>query len=256
MNSMSFIHPQAKIGTGVEIGPFCYIDKNVEIGNGCRIGPHVTIFEHVRMGRDCQVWPGAVLGGVPQDLKFAGEESYVEIGERNMIREFVTIHRGTAASGKLTTRVGDDNLIMCYVHIAHDCRIGNHCILSGKAGLAGEVDVDDWAIVGGGALLHQFTHLGSHAMLGGGCILTKDVPPYALAGRNPVSFEGVNLVGLRRRGFTHEQIEEIRRIYRIIYNDGLNVSDACRVVEQTIDSSELRETILSFVRGSSRGIIR
>ena len=256
MNSMSFIHPEAKIGANVEIGPFCYIDKNVEIGDGCRIGPHATIFEHVRLGRDCQVWPGAVLGGVPQDLKFDGEESYVEIGDRNVIRECVTINRGTAASGKFTTRVGSDNLIMCYVHIAHDCCIGNHCIISGKAGLAGEVDIDDWAIIGGGALLHQFTHMGTHSMLGGGCVLTKDVPPYALAGRNPVAFEGVNLVGLRRRGFSHEQIEEIRRIYKIIYNDGLNVSDACRVVDQTIDQSELREVILSFVRGSSRGIIR
>ena len=253
---LSVIHPDAKIGKNVEIGPFTTIAANVEIGDGCKIGPNVTIFDYVRMGRDCQVFPGAVLGGLPQDLKFEGEESYVEIGDCNVIRECVTINRGTAASGKSVTRVGDHNLIMCYVHIAHDCRIGNHCILSGKTGLAGETDIDDWAILGGGVLAHQFTHIGTHAMIGGGCIVIKDVPPYSLVGRSPIAFEGVNLVGLRRRGFSNDEIEQIREIYKTIYDVGLNVSDACRSIEAAFPESPQRDAILSFIRNSSRGIVR
>ena len=256
MTELSVIHPEARIGANVEIGPFCSIGGKVEIGDGCRIGPHVTLFDYVKIGRNCEIFPGAVLGGVPQDLKFSGEETWVEIGDNNVIRECVTINRGTAASGKFTTRIGDDNLIMCYVHIAHDCRIGNHCILSGKTGLAGETDIDDWAILGGGVLVHQFTRIGSHSMIGGGCVVTKDIPPYTLVGRNPLSFEGINLVGLRRRGFHAEEIETIRGIYKQLYDAGLNVSDACASIEERFAPGVHRDTILEFIRRSSRGIVR
>ena len=256
MNTNSIIHPNAKIGRNVEIGPFCYISEHVEIGDGCRIGPHTTIFDYVRLGRDCQTFPGCVIGAVPQDLKFGGEESWVEIGDRTVIRECATIHRGTAASGKLKTVVGSDCLIMCYGHIAHDCQIGNHVILSGYAGLAGEVDVDDWAIVGGGTMVHQFCHIGAHAMVGGASAVNKDIPPYILAARNPIAYEGINIVGLRRRGFTLAEIDTIKRVYTILYDTGNNVNDACRIIEEMFPDDKHARTILDFVKASKRGIVR
>lgn len=255
-NTLSYIHPNAKIGDDVQIGPFCYISEHVEIGEGCRIGPHVTIFDYVKIGKNSKVFPGAVLGGIPQDLKFDGEVSYVEIGDNTTIREFVTVNRGTGASGKFLTKVGDNCLIMSYVHIAHDCRVANHCILSGYVGLAGEVDIDDWAILGGGAKVHQFTHIGAHAMVGGTCPVSKDVPPYSLVARDPISYEGVNVVGLRRRGFTSAQIEEMREIYDIIYNGDLNVTEACARIAAEFPESEHKKTILNFVLASKRGIVK
>ncbi|MCQ2137277.1 MAG: acyl-ACP--UDP-N-acetylglucosamine O-acyltransferase [Bacteroidales bacterium] len=254
-NTQSYIHPDAKIGKDVEIGPFCYIAANVEIGDGCKIGPHATIYDYVKMGKGCSVFPGAVIGAIPQDLKFEGEETWVEIGDNTTIRECATINRGTAASGKYKTVVGSDCLIMSYVHIAHDCRVGNHCIFSSFTGLAGETDVDDWAILGGGALVHQFSHIGAHAMIGGGNTVTKDVPPYVLAGRNPVMFEGINLVGLRRRGFDAATIEEIKEMYRIIYGPG-TVAEACARIAGAFPQSEHRDNILNFITASKRGIIK
>lgn len=256
MENSSFIHPNAKIGKNVEIGPFCYIAENVIIGDNCKIGPHATIYDYVRMGHDCNVFPGAVVGAIPQDLKFEGEETWVEIGNFTTIRECATINRGTAASGKFKTVIGDNCLIMSYVHIAHDCHIGNNCIFSSYTGLAGETDVDDWAICGGGALVHQFSHIGTHAMVGGASGVNKDVPPYAIVSRNPLVFEGVNIIGLRRRGFTNEQIEQIRDIYRVILESGLNVSDACAKVEAEFAQTNERDTILKFIKGSSRGIVK
>ena len=256
MNTNSYIHPNAKIGKNVEIGPFCYISEHVEIGDDCRIGPHTTLFDYVRLGRGCQTFPGCVIGGVPQDLKFAGEESWLEIGDRTVIRECAVLHRGTAASGKQKTVIGSDCLIMCYAHVAHDCRIGNHVILSGYAGLAGEVDVDDWAILGGAAVVHQFCHIGAHAMVGGGCVVTKDVPPFTLAGRNPVAYEGLNLIGLRRRGFTPAQMESICSAYRLLYEAGLRAEEACARIEAEVAASPERDAIVGFVRSSTRGIVR
>lgn len=256
MDNTSFIHPKAKIGAGVEIGPFCYISENVEIGDGCRIGPHATIYDYVRMGRNCTVFPGAVIGAIPQDLKFEGEETWVEIGDCTNIRECATINRGTAASGKFKTVVGSNCLIMSYVHIAHDCRVGDNVILSSYTGLAGETDIDEWAICGGGSLIHQFTHIGAHAMIGGSSAVNKDVPPFAIASRFPASFEGINVIGMRRRGFTAGQIEEVRDIYRTLYESGLNVSEACEKIASEFKQSAERDLILSFVKGSSRGIVR
>ena len=252
----SFIHPNARIGKNTVIEPFCYIAENVEIGDNCHIGPHATIFDYVRIGSGCRIFPGAVVGAEPQDMKFKGEVTYVEIGDNTTIRECATINRGTAASGKFLTRVGSNCLLMSYVHIAHDCSIGNNCIFSSYAAVAGETDVDDWAILGGGALCHQFSRIGTHAMVGGASAVNKDVPPYVIAARNPFSFEGINIVGLRRRGFDNATIEEIREIYRVIYEEGENVSDACRRVASAFPDSPHKQNILSFVQESKRGIVK
>ena len=255
-NTMNYIHPDARIGKNVEIGPFSYISANVEIGDNCRIGPNVTIYDYVRIGSGCRIFPGAVIGAIPQDLKFHGEVSYVEIGDNTTIRECVTINRGTEASGKLLTKVGSGCLIMSYVHIAHDCRVGNNCILSSFAAIAGETDVDDWAILGGGALVHQFSHIGCHAMVGGGAAVNKDIPPFVLAARNPVIYEGINIVGLRRHGFEIHTIEEIRDIYKQIYESDKNISDACRVIREVFPESTHKSAILDFIEKSSRGIVK
>ena len=256
MMQFSSVHPNAKIAANVEIGPYCYIAENVEIGEGCVIGPHATIFDYVKIGKNCKIFPGAVIGAIPQDMKYSGEVTWVEIGNNTVIRECATVNRGTAASGKMLTKIGDNCLIMSYAHVAHDCRIGNHVIQVSYVGLAGETDVDDWAIIGGGSLAHQFTRIGMHAMIQGGSKIAKDVPPYALVGRSPLSFCGLNNVGLRRRGFTNEQIDRIREIYRIIYNSGLNRSDACVEVEREVPPCIERDNILNFIRASKRGIVK
>lgn len=252
----SVIHPDARIGKNVQIGPFCYIAANVEIGDNSVIGPHVTILDYVKIGSGCSIHSGAVIGGVPQDLKFQGEISHVEIGDNTVIREYVTVNRGTAASGKGITRIGSGCLIMSYVHVAHDCTVGDNSILSGYVGLAGEVDIEDNVVIGGGTLCHQFVRIGAHAMVGGALAVVKDIPPYALAGRTPVTFEGVNRIGLRRRGFSPSDIDSIHEIYRNLYSDGLNVSDACLKIRKECPESEYRERILAFVESSKRGIIR
>ncbi|MBO4446700.1 MAG: acyl-ACP--UDP-N-acetylglucosamine O-acyltransferase [Bacteroidales bacterium] len=256
IHPLATVHPGARLAEDVEVGPYAYIDDNVEIGQGCKILPHATIFPYVKMGTDCSVFPGAVVGAIPQDLKFSGEVSYVEIGNRVNIRECATINRGTQASGKGVTKVGDDTLIMSYVHVAHDCRVGNHCILVSYVGIAGETDVDDWAIIGGGTKVHQFSHIGCHAMVGGNTGVNKDIPPYAMCGRVPVCYAGVNVVGLRRRGFESEVVRNIKDIYDVIYYQGFNISDACARVKDGFPPSVERDTILEFIRNSKRGIVR
>ena len=255
IHPLATVSPDAKLGDNIEIGPYAFVDAHVEIGDGCRILPHATIFSFVKMGAGCTVFPGAVVGAIPQDLKYEGEVTWVEIGDRVTIRECATINRGTKASGKFVTKVGSDTLVMSYVHIAHDCEIGNHCILVSYSAVAGETEVADWAIVGGGTLAHQFTHIGTHAMVGAGFKVVKDIPPYVLAGRDPVCFEGVNRIGLSRRGFSEEQINEIKDIYDTLYFQGMNVSDAMAYIEGHFPATEARDTILSFIRASKRGII-
>lgn len=252
----SMVHPNAKIGANVVISPFCTIAENVEIGEGSWIGPNVTIFDYVKIGKNCKIFPGAVVGAIPQDLKFAGEVSYVEIGDNVTIRECATINRGTAASGKFKTIIGNNSFIMSYVHVAHDCVVGSNVILVSYVGLAGETEVDDFAIIGGNSAAHQFSKIGVHAMLSGGSLIGKDVPPYALAGKRPLSFAGINIVGLRRRGFTNEQIDRIREIYRVIYQSNLNVTDACKKIEAEFPESAEKRVILDFIASSKRGIIR
>ena len=250
------ISPNAVLGDNVEVGPYAYIDDNVTIGDNCKIHPHAIIYSYVRIGNGCEVFPGAVVGAIPQDLKYDGEVSYVEIGDNVTIRECATINRGTKASGKGVTYIGNDTLIMSYVHVAHDCHVGNHCILTSFVGIAGETDVDDWAIIGGGTVAHQFSHIGAHSMIGGGYRINKDIPPYTLCGREPISYIGVNIVGLRRRGFDSDTIRNIKDIYDTIYFQGNNISDGCARVEAGFPPSEEKDVILDFIRNSKRGIVR
>ena len=252
---MAVVNPNAKLGDNVEVGPFAFIDDDVEIGEGTKILNNATVYSHVKIGKDCTVFPGAVVGAIPQDLKFEGEDSWVEIGDRVNIRECATINRGTKASGKLVTKVGSDTLIMSYAHIAHDCTVGNHCIVVSFTGLAGETDLDDWVTLGGRSMAHQFTKVGKHAFVAANAKLVKDVPPYVLVGREPVVFEGVNRVGLQRRGFSEEDINLIKDIYDTIYFKGMNVSQALEYIEANYPASEIRDTIVSFIRASKRGIV-
>jgi len=256
IHPLATVHPGARLGDNIEVGPYAFIDDNVEIGDGCKIYPHATIFSYVRMGCDCNVFPGAVIGAVPQDLKFDGEVTFVEIGDRVNIRECATINRGTKASGKGVTKIGSDTLIMSYVHVAHDCRVGNHCILVSYVGIAGETDVDDWAILGGSTVVHQFSHIGKHAMVGGGSKVNKDIPPYSLCGRDPISYAGVNLVGLRRRGFESDTIRNIKDMYDVLYYQGYNFSDGCARIEAGFPDTPEKAEILNFIRNSKRGIVR
>lgn len=254
VQSLAYIHPDAQIADGVEIGPFTTIEKNVKIGAGTKIYNNVTILEGVTIGENCTVFPGAVIGAIPQDLKFKGEESRVIIGNNTVVRECATIHRGTAS--KIDTIVGDNCLIMAYCHVAHDCRLGNNIIMSNAVQLAGEVDIDDYAVIGGGTLVHQFSHIGAHTMIQGGSKVNKDVPPFVMVGREPISFAGINSVGLRRRGFTVEQIDTIQEVYRLMYNSGLNNSDAIVRIVAEIPASAVRDEIVEFVKNSPRGIVR
>jgi len=226
----------------------------VEIGEGTRIGPNVTILEGARIGKNCIIFPGAVISAVPQDLKFKGEKTVAVIGDNTTIRECVTINRGTSAKGQ--TIVGNNCLIMAYVHVAHDCVVGNNVVLVNSVGLGGEVVVDDWAIISGHSVVHQFVHVGAHAMVSGASKVGKDVPPYIKAGRDPLSYVGINSIGLRRRNFSNEKINEIQEIYRIIYQRGLNNSDAVEFIEANLPASDERDEVILFVRNSKRGIIK
>ncbi|MDO8930111.1 MAG: acyl-ACP--UDP-N-acetylglucosamine O-acyltransferase [Bacteroidota bacterium] len=251
---LAYVHPEAKLAENVVIEPFVTIDKDVIIGEGTRIGSSVTILPGVRIGKNCQIFPGAVIGAVPQDLKFRGEYSTVEIGDNTTIREFVTINRGTSAKGK--TVIGNNCLLMAYVHVAHDCIVGNNVILVNNTQLAGEVIVDDYAILAGMVAVHQFVHVGSHVMIAGGSLVRKDVPPFIKAGREPLSYVGINSIGLRRRNISNEKIREIQEIYRYIYQKGLNISQAVEIIEAEMPASTERDEILLFIKDSKRGIIR
>ncbi len=251
---LAYVHPQAIIAKNVVIEPFVNIEKNVEIGEGTWIGSNVTIMEGARIGKNCRIFPGAVIAAVPQDLKYAGEETIVRIGNNTTIREFVTINRGTKANWE--TVVGDNCLIMAYAHIAHDCIVGNNCILANAVALAGHITVEDFAIIGGLSAVHQFVTIGQHTMISGGSLVRKDVPPFTKAAREPISYVGINSVGLRRRGFTPEKIGEIQDIYRIVFLSGYNTSKAVEIVETTMPPTIERDEILSFITSSARGIMK
>ena len=254
ISPLAYIHPEAKIGNNVEVGPFVFIDKNVVIGDNNVIMPNANILYGARIGNGNQIFPGAVISAVPQDLKFKGEETTAEIGDNNIIRENVTINRGTAAKGK--TIVGSNNLLMEGVHVAHDAIIGNGCIIGNSTKFAGEIIIDDNSIISASVLMHQFCRVGGYGMLQGGCRFSKDIPPYIIAGRDPITYCGINIVGLRRRGFSTELIENIHNTYRIIYNSGKNVSEALEQVKQEVPMSPEIEYIIQFIESSKRGIIR
>lgn len=254
ISPLAYIDPEAKIGENCEIGAFSYIDKNVVIGDNCVIMPHASVLYGTRMGNNNKVFHGAVIGGIPQDLKFKGEETTCEIGDNNLIRENVTINRGTASRGK--TVVGSNNLLMENSHIGHDCIIGNGCIIGNSSKIAGEVIIDDNAILSACVLVHQFCHIGGYVMIQGGSRFSMDVPPYIIVGRDPARYCGLNIVGLRRRGFSNETITNIRNAYRLIYESDNNVSTGVAKIKETIPMSPETEYILNFIEHESeRGII-
>ena len=251
---LAFIHSDSKIARNVVIEPFVTIEKNVEIGNGTWIGSNVTIMEGARIGKNCRIFPGAVISAIPQDLKFEGEKSLTIIGDDCTIRECATVNRGTSASGK--TIVGYNCLIMAYAHIAHDCVIGNNCVIVNSVALGGHVTIGDYAIIGGLSAIHQFVSVGKHAMVSGGSLVRKDVPPYTKAAREPLLFVGINSIGLRRRGFSDDKIKDIQAIFRILFQNNNNNTQALLKIETEINASPERDEIISFVQNSGRGIMK
>jgi UDP-N-acetylglucosamine acyltransferase len=254
MNPLSYIHPNAKIGKNVTIEPFSTVYDNVEIGDGTWIGPNVTIFQGARIGKNCRIFPGAVIAAIPQDLKFKGEVTTAEIGDNTTIRECVTINRGT--SDKMKTAVGSNCLLMAYVHVAHDCIVGNNVIIANSVNIAGHVTIEDHSILEGLVAIQQFVRIGAHAFITGGSLVRKNVPPFTKAAREPLQYIGINSIGLRRRGFSNERILEIEDIYRTLYVKGHNVTNAIAIIEQETPSSPEKEQILSFIRESQNGIMR
>lgn len=254
ISPLAYIHPEAVIGEGCEIGPFCYIDKNVVIGKNNHLMNSVTLLSGARIGDGNRIFPGAVIGAIPQDLKFKGEETTAEVGDNNTIRENVTINRGTAAKGK--TVVGSNNLLMEGMHVAHDAVVGNGCIIGNTTKIAGEVVIDDFAIISACVLIHQFCHVGSYVMVGGGTRTSQDIPPYCMAAREPVAYCGLNLVGLRRRGFSRELIENIHNTYRLLYQRGKLREECLQEIRETVPMSPEIKYILDFVTSSKRGIIK
>lgn len=251
---LAYVSPEAKIADNVVIDPFVTIRKNVVIEEGTWIGSNVTIFEGARIGKNCKIFPGASISAIPQDLKFEGEDSILEIGDNTIVRECCTLNRGTKALGK--TSIGKNCLLMAYTHVAHDCIIKDNCILANSVQLAGHIEVDEYAIIGGMTAVHQFVKIGKHVMISGGSLVRKDVPPYTKAAREPLSFEGVNSVGLRRRGFENEKIHQIQDIYRTLFIRGYNNSQALKIIETQIPASKERDEILTFIRESDRGIMK
>lgn len=252
---LAYIHPQAKIAENVVIEPFVTIYKDVVIGEGSWIGSNATIMDGARIGSNCRIFPGAVISAPPQDMKYKGEASTVTVGDNTIIRECVTLNRGTALD-KNTTTVGSNCLLMAYVHIAHDCVIGNNVIIANSVQLAGHIEVQDFAFIGGASAVHQFVSIGAHSIISGGSLVRKDVPPYTKAGREPLSYVGINSVGLRRRGFSSEQINEIQDIYRTIFLKKYNISRALDIIETEREPTEIRDEILDFIRNSNRGVMK
>lgn len=251
---LAYVHPSAKIADNVVIEPFVTIDKDVVIEEGTHIYSNVTILEGARIGKNCKIFPGAVISAVPQDLKFRGEKTTAVIGDNTTIRECVTINRGTAAKG--VTKVGSNCLLMAYCHVAHDSIVGDNCIIGNATQIAGEVVIDDFAILSGLVAVHQFVNIGKHVMISGGSLVRKDVPPFVKAGREPLSYIGINSIGLRRRGFSNEKIREIQDVFRYLYQKGLNNVDAVERIEAELPASRERDEIILFVRNAKRGLMK
>ena len=254
IHKLSCVHHDAVIGENVVIEPFVNIAADVVIGDGTYIMSNAVIMSGARIGKNCKIFPGAVISAIPQDLKFKGEKTIVEIGDNTTIRECVTINRGTVAKNK--TIVGSNCLLMAYVHIAHDCVVGNNAILVNGTTLGGEVIVEDWAVISANSLIHQFCRIGQHSILAGGSLVDKDIPPFVKAARYPISHAGINSIGLRRRGFSDEAIKNIQDIYRIIYNKGFHTSAAIEYIEAEFPASNERDDIILFVKNAKRGIMK
>ncbi|MEM6397258.1 MAG: acyl-ACP--UDP-N-acetylglucosamine O-acyltransferase [Bacteroidota bacterium] len=255
IHSLSVVHPNAQVAPDVEIGPFAVIEEDVVIGSGSWIGPNAVIFSGARIGSGVKIFPGAVISGIPQDLKFKGEKTTAEIGDNTTIREFVTVNRGTAAAG--TTKIGSDCLLMAYAHVAHDCILGDRVIIANNVNLAGHVLVEDFAIIEGQVGVQQFTRIGRHAFVAGGSLVRKSVPPYIRAAREPLSYIGVNRVGLERRGFDPKTINNIHDIYRILFVKGLNLSNAIVEIREKVAPCEEKDEVLAFIKETEHtGILR
>jgi UDP-N-acetylglucosamine acyltransferase len=252
VHATAIIDATAVIGDGVEVGPYSVVGPNVELGAGTRLGAHVVIERDARLGRDCRIHSGAVLAGDPQDLKFGGEVAPLLIGDRTVVREFATLNRGTHARGR--TQVGSDCLIMAYAHVAHDCILGDHVILSNSVNMGGHCELGDWAIVGGITAIHQFVAIGAHAFVSGSSAVRKDVPPFMKAAGNPLKLYGLNAVGLERRGFSDDERAALRRAYRLLFQSKLNVSDAVAATRAQMQVEGHVETLLTFIESSQRGI--
>ena len=248
------LHPNAKIGNNVTISPFSFIDDDVIIGDDTWIGPNVTVFSGARIGKGCRIFPGAVISAIPQDLKFKGEKTTAEIGDFTTIRECVTINRGTSYANK--TVVGKHCLLMAYVHVAHDCILGDHVILANNVNLAGHVIIEDWAILEGLVAVQQFIKIGQHSFVAGGSLVRKNVPPYVKAAREPLSYAGINHIGLKRRKFNTDQINNIQEIYRILFVKGYNTTHAVQIIEDSLAQTPERDIILSFIKSADPGIMR
>jgi UDP-N-acetylglucosamine acyltransferase len=254
ISPLAYIHVGAKIGNNCTVEPFAYIEDNVVIGDNCHIMAHSSVLSGTRMGNNNKIFNGAVVGGIPQDLKFVGEDTTLEIGDNNMIRENVTLNRGTASRGK--TVIGSNNLFMENSHIGHDCVIGSGCIVGNSTKIAGEVVISDFAILSACVLVHQFTHISSYVMIQGGSRINKDIPPYIIVGREPAKYSGLNIIGLRRRGFSNEAITSIRNAYRHIYESNTIVSTAVARIKETMEITPEVEKILNFIeKDAERGII-
>lgn len=254
IHPLAYVHPEAKIADNVVIEPFAYVSRDVEIDEGTWIGPNSTIFDGARIGKNVRIFNGASVSAVPQDLKYKGEPTLTRIGDNTVIREGVTLNKGTTANNE--TSIGANCLIMAYVHVAHDCIIGNNCIIVNNVQLAGHITIDDWAMIGGTSAIQQFVRIGAHSFVTGGALVRKDVPPFTKAAREPLSYCGINSIGLRRRGFTNEQINDIAEIYRTLYLRGFNNAQALDKIELEMNPSKERDEIVNFIRSSTKGILR
>ena len=254
ISSLAFIDPKAQLGEGVTVEPFATVYGDVIIGDGTWIGSGAVIYDGARIGKNCRIFNGASVSAIPQDMKFNGEETTLEIGDNTTVREFATLNRGTRARGKTT--IGNNCLLMAYVHVAHDCKVGNNVIIVASSGIAGEVELGDWVTLGGATVVHQFVRIGNHAFLGGGSKVRMDVPPFIKADREPLAFMGLNIVGLERRGFTKEKMHELHEIYRAYYNMGMNGTKALGYIEANFGPTPERDYILQIIKKSERGVIR
>ncbi|WDF46388.1 acyl-ACP--UDP-N-acetylglucosamine O-acyltransferase [Chryseobacterium sp. KACC 21268] len=254
IHQLTAVDPRAKIGKNVTIEPFTTIGANVTVGSDTWIGPNVTIMENVKIGKNCKIFPGTVIGAVPQDLKFEGEDTQVIIGDGTTLRECVTINRGTKALGY--TKIGNNCLIMATSHVAHDCIVGDNVIIANGCGIAGHVEIGDFVVMGGLSAVQQFGKIGKHVMISGGSLIRKDIPPYVKVAREPISYAGINSVGLRRRGFTNDKIFEIQKIYRAIFQMKMNTTQAIEFIEKEMLPTVERDEIIQFIQNSPRGIVK
>ena len=248
------VHPDAKIGNNVIIEPFATVQADVVIDDNSWIAGGAIVWDGSRIGKNVKLFPGASVSSIPQDLKFAGEKTETHIGDNSVIREYVTISRGT--TDKMKTVIGKNCLLMAYVHVAHDCIIGNNCILVNTVQVAGHVTIEDWAIIGGASALHQFVKVGAHVMLSGGSLVRKDVPPFTKAAREPLSYAGINTIGLKRRGFAKEEMHHIEDIYRILFVQGYSINKALKIIEKDLPPTAYRDQIADFIRGANRGLMK